>query len=102
VLWFPLQFLALECSESVPEHVGQLARSHEAVTLLFMDICGFTAMSKVRQSCKPAFSPFALMVLRTLVAAGAVSGQCWLQADSNASNLAIAQKKSLAAQAWLP
>jgi len=42
------------------------------------------------------------MVLRTLVAAGAVSGQCWLQADSNASNLAIAQKKSLAAQAWLP
>ncbi|KAF5837936.1 hypothetical protein DUNSADRAFT_3657 [Dunaliella salina] len=42
-----VQFLATESSEAVPEHVGQLARAHKGVTLLFMDIVGFTSMSKV-------------------------------------------------------
>eukprot|EP00983_Pelagomonas_calceolata_P090445 1157420-Pelagomonas_calceolata.AAC.2 len=41
-----IQFLATESSEAVPEHVGQLARAHKSATLMFMDICGFTAMSK--------------------------------------------------------
>eukprot|EP00200_Dunaliella_tertiolecta_P001993 CAMPEP_0202356486 /NCGR_PEP_ID=MMETSP1126-20121109/10928_1 /ASSEMBLY_ACC=CAM_ASM_000457 /TAXON_ID=3047 /ORGANISM="Dunaliella tertiolecta, Strain CCMP1320" /LENGTH=605 /DNA_ID=CAMNT_0048949245 /DNA_START=191 /DNA_END=2009 /DNA_ORIENTATION=- len=41
-----IQFLALESSEAVPEHVGQLARAHKSATLMFMDICGFTSMSK--------------------------------------------------------
>ncbi|KAF5831691.1 nucleotide cyclase [Dunaliella salina] len=41
-----MQFLAMESSEAVPEHFGQLARAHESVTLLFMDIVGFTGMSK--------------------------------------------------------
>jgi len=41
-----IQFLAMESSEAVPEHVGQLARAHKSATLMFMDICGFTSMSK--------------------------------------------------------
>ncbi|KAF5842754.1 adenylate and guanylate cyclase catalytic domain-containing protein [Dunaliella salina] len=41
-----IQFLAMESSEAVPERVGQLARAHESVTLMFMDVCGFTEMSK--------------------------------------------------------
>ena len=31
---------------AVPERMGQLARSHEGVTILFMDIVGFTSMAK--------------------------------------------------------
>lgn len=31
----------------VPAQVGDLARSHEDVTILFMDIVGFTNMSKL-------------------------------------------------------
>uniref|UniRef100_A0A7S3VNZ9 Guanylate cyclase domain-containing protein n=1 Tax=Dunaliella tertiolecta TaxID=3047 RepID=A0A7S3VNZ9_DUNTE len=41
-----IQFLAMESTDAVPEYVGQLARSHSNVTLLFMDIVGFTSMSK--------------------------------------------------------
>eukprot|EP00983_Pelagomonas_calceolata_P081896 1155740-Pelagomonas_calceolata.AAC.1 len=41
------QFLALQSTAAVPQHVGQLARAHKGVTLLFMDIVGFTQMSKV-------------------------------------------------------
>uniref|UniRef100_A0A6S8Q644 Guanylate cyclase domain-containing protein n=1 Tax=Dunaliella tertiolecta TaxID=3047 RepID=A0A6S8Q644_DUNTE len=41
-----IEFLATESSEAIPEHVGQLARAHKGVTLLFMDIVGFTSMSK--------------------------------------------------------
>jgi len=41
-----IQFLAMESSEAVPEHVGHLARAHKSATLLFMDVCGFTAMAK--------------------------------------------------------
>jgi len=41
-----VQFLALESTAAVPEHVGRLARAHKGVTLMFMDICGFTAMCK--------------------------------------------------------
>ncbi|KAF5837935.1 hypothetical protein DUNSADRAFT_3656 [Dunaliella salina] len=41
-----IEFLATESSEAIPEHVGQLARAHRGVTLLFMDIVGFTSMSK--------------------------------------------------------
>mmetsp|Transcript_18118 Transcript_18118/g.50743 ORF Transcript_18118/g.50743 Transcript_18118/m.50743 type:complete len:350 (-) Transcript_18118:842-1891(-) len=41
-----IQFLALQSTAAVPQHVGQLARAHKGVTLLFMDIVGFTQMSK--------------------------------------------------------
>ncbi|KAF5843538.1 nucleotide cyclase [Dunaliella salina] len=41
-----VQFLALESTEAVPRHVAELARAHKGVTLLFMDIVGFTSMSK--------------------------------------------------------
>ncbi|KAF5832535.1 hypothetical protein DUNSADRAFT_11530 [Dunaliella salina] len=41
-----IQFLALQSTAAVPQSVGQLARAHKGVTLLFMDIVGFTAMSK--------------------------------------------------------
>ncbi|KAF5832603.1 nucleotide cyclase [Dunaliella salina] len=41
-----IQFLALQSTAAVPQNVGQLARAHKGVTLLFMDIVGFTAMSK--------------------------------------------------------
>ncbi|KAF5829149.1 nucleotide cyclase [Dunaliella salina] len=41
-----IQFLAMESTEAVCEHVGQLARAHKSATLMFMDVCGFTAMSK--------------------------------------------------------
>jgi len=45
-----LQFLAMESTQAVPCNIGLLARAHADVTLLFMDICGFTAMSKVMES----------------------------------------------------
>jgi len=41
-----IQFLALESTEAVPRHVAQLAHAHKGVTLLFMDIVGFTSMCK--------------------------------------------------------
>eukprot|EP00983_Pelagomonas_calceolata_P002691 89616-Pelagomonas_calceolata.AAC.2 len=47
LMFMPPQFLALESTAAVPEHVGRLARAHKGVTLMFMDICGFTAMCKV-------------------------------------------------------
>lgn len=47
----PLQFLATESVEAVPKFVGQLARAHQNVTIMFMDIVGFTQMSKVRGNC---------------------------------------------------
>ncbi|KAF5829378.1 hypothetical protein DUNSADRAFT_16182 [Dunaliella salina] len=42
-----IKFLAMESSEAVPQCVGQLARKHKDATIMCMDICGFTAMSKV-------------------------------------------------------
>mmetsp|Transcript_26358 Transcript_26358/g.71294 ORF Transcript_26358/g.71294 Transcript_26358/m.71294 type:complete len:144 (+) Transcript_26358:182-613(+) len=36
----------MESSQAVPAHVSRLARGHLGVTLLFMDICGYTSMSK--------------------------------------------------------
>ncbi|KAF5829769.1 hypothetical protein DUNSADRAFT_15534 [Dunaliella salina] len=45
-----IQFLAMQSVEAVPENVGQLARAHQDVTIMFMDIVGFTEMSK---NCKP-------------------------------------------------
>eukprot|EP00967_Tisochrysis_lutea_P083887 scaffold116981_cov15-Tisochrysis_lutea.AAC.1 len=42
----PEHFLAMESSQAVPAHVSRLARGHLGVTLLFMDICGYTSMSK--------------------------------------------------------
>jgi len=47
VLW--TQFLALESPEAVPRNIGKLARKHKGVTLLFMDIVGFTEFSKVHE-----------------------------------------------------
>jgi len=41
-----IQFLALESTEAVPRHVAELAHAHTGVTLLFMDIVGFTSMCK--------------------------------------------------------
>jgi len=41
-----IQFLAMESTEAVPEHVGQLARAHQDVTILFMDVVEFTSFSK--------------------------------------------------------
>ncbi|KAF5833949.1 hypothetical protein DUNSADRAFT_9561 [Dunaliella salina] len=46
-----IQFLATESVEAVPKFVGQLARAHQNVTIMFMDIVGFTQMSK---DCQPA------------------------------------------------
>eukprot|EP00983_Pelagomonas_calceolata_P040702 1137740-Pelagomonas_calceolata.AAC.1 len=46
LLFLPPQFLALESTEAVPRHVAQLAHAHKGVTLLFMDIVGFTSMCK--------------------------------------------------------
>jgi len=37
----------MESTQAVPRSIGHLARAHTDVTLMFMDICGFTAMSKV-------------------------------------------------------
>ena len=41
------QFLLTESQGAVTKNVGKLARHHAQVTLMFMDIQGFTAMSKV-------------------------------------------------------
>lgn len=38
----PLQFLALQSTAAVPANTASLARRHKGVTLLFMDIVGFT------------------------------------------------------------
>ena len=35
----------------VPELMGQLARTHEGVTILSMDIVGFTSMAKEFHPC---------------------------------------------------
>eukprot|EP00983_Pelagomonas_calceolata_P028756 900857-Pelagomonas_calceolata.AAC.1 len=45
-----IDFLARQSSatDAIPQNMAKLARTHEAVTLLFMDICGYTTMSKVR------------------------------------------------------
>jgi class 3 adenylate cyclase len=50
------QFLVTESQGAIPKHVGQLARHHAQVTLMFMDIQGFTAMSKVGKEGKQACS----------------------------------------------
>ncbi|KAJ9508393.1 hypothetical protein QJQ45_011906 [Haematococcus lacustris] len=41
-----LEFLATNRGNNAPEDVAQLARQHKDVTLLFMDIVGFTSMAK--------------------------------------------------------
>ncbi|KAF5829774.1 nucleotide cyclase [Dunaliella salina] len=43
-----IEFLAKRDSnaDTIPQNVGKLARSHKMATVLFMDICGFTSMSK--------------------------------------------------------
>eukprot|EP00983_Pelagomonas_calceolata_P104206 1158998-Pelagomonas_calceolata.AAC.5 len=43
-----IDFLARQSSatDAIPQNMAKLARGHEAVTLLFMDICGFTTMAK--------------------------------------------------------
>ena len=41
-----IEFLSTRNLSSVPEHYGALARSHEDITILFMDIVGFTSMAK--------------------------------------------------------
>lgn len=41
-----LQFLAMQSSSAVPMNVNQIARRHSGVTLLFMDIKGFTSMAQ--------------------------------------------------------
>mmetsp|Transcript_10726 Transcript_10726/g.29429 ORF Transcript_10726/g.29429 Transcript_10726/m.29429 type:complete len:891 (+) Transcript_10726:264-2936(+) len=41
-----IQFLALESTAAVPGRVAELAHAHKGVTLLFMDIVGFTSMCK--------------------------------------------------------
>ncbi|KAF5837932.1 adenylate and guanylate cyclase catalytic domain-containing protein [Dunaliella salina] len=43
-----IDFLARQSSatDAIPQNMAKLARSHEAVTLLFMDICGYTTMAK--------------------------------------------------------
>ena len=38
-------------AEAVPEHMGQLARTHEGVTILFMDIVGESARLHWPTSC---------------------------------------------------
>jgi len=42
-----MQFLAMESPAAVPRNISKLARKHKGVTLLFMDIVGFTEFSKV-------------------------------------------------------
>ena len=37
--------------DQVPEHMGQLARSHANVTILFMDMVGFTSMANEVAPC---------------------------------------------------
>ncbi|KAJ9531398.1 hypothetical protein QJQ45_006894 [Haematococcus lacustris] len=41
-----VEYLSTSKNVNVPEQMAQLARRHKDVTLLFMDIVGFTAMSK--------------------------------------------------------
>ncbi|KAG1671140.1 hypothetical protein FOA52_005394 [Chlamydomonas sp. UWO 241] len=41
-----VEFFSQFGGESVPTHMGSLARFHKDVTIMFMDIVGFTAMSK--------------------------------------------------------
>ena len=41
-----IEFLSMRNLAAVPENYGALARSHEDITILFMDIVGFTSMSK--------------------------------------------------------
>ncbi|KAF5842601.1 hypothetical protein DUNSADRAFT_6451 [Dunaliella salina] len=43
---FDIVFLALESTAAVPGHIADLAHAHKGVTLLFMDIVGFTSMCK--------------------------------------------------------
>ncbi|GFH22663.1 guanylate cyclase domain-containing protein, partial [Haematococcus lacustris] len=57
-----VEYLSTSKNVNVPEQMAQLARRHKDVTLLFMDIVGFTAMSK-------EVAPEAVMVfLNTLFA----------------------------------
>ena len=41
-----IEFLSLIKMESIPAHIAEVARTHEDVTIMFMDIVGFTSMSK--------------------------------------------------------
>jgi hypothetical protein len=41
-----IEFLSLIKMESIPAHIAEVARTHENVTIMFMDIVGFTSMSK--------------------------------------------------------
>jgi class 3 adenylate cyclase len=41
-----IEFLSLHDGVCPPEFIGSLARKHQDVTILFMDVVGFTAMSK--------------------------------------------------------
>ncbi|GFH32912.1 guanylate cyclase domain-containing protein, partial [Haematococcus lacustris] len=57
-----VEYLSTNKAVNAPEQMAQLARQHKDVTLLFMDIVGFTAMSK-------EVAPEAVMVfLNTLFA----------------------------------
>ena len=42
-----IEFIGSHCgTSSVPENVAHLARSHEDISVLFLDIVGFTSMAK--------------------------------------------------------
>ena len=41
-----IEFLGLHGTGAVPEAVSQLANKHQAITIFFMDIVGFTPLAK--------------------------------------------------------
>ncbi|GAX81666.1 hypothetical protein CEUSTIGMA_g9094.t1 [Chlamydomonas eustigma] len=81
-----IEFLSFNGSNAAPELMGQLARTHNDVTILFMDIVGFTDMSKqvepsqVMTFLNQLFSMFDQMVDPLGVQKVETAGDCYVAA----------------------
>eukprot|EP00798_Chlamydomonas_sp_ICE-L_P027188 gene27188-2431_t len=81
-----IEFLSTSSPNEVPGNVGTLARSHDEVTVLFMDIVGFTSMSKdveaeaVLTFLNQLFTHFDLLCDSHMVQKVETAGDCYIVA----------------------
>ncbi|GAX76114.1 hypothetical protein CEUSTIGMA_g3557.t1 [Chlamydomonas eustigma] len=86
---FPRHILEFVMGTALPQaNLGDLARQHEQVTILFMDICGFTSMSKevaphlVMEFLNRLFSKFDILCDHYGVYKVETAGDCYIVAGA--------------------
>eukprot|EP00798_Chlamydomonas_sp_ICE-L_P004250 gene4250-14363_t len=81
-----IDFFSVSNTNGAPQHVGDLASSHQDVTIMFMDIVGFTAMCKEVQAqvvltfLNQLFTPFDHMCDTHDVQKVETAGDCYIVA----------------------